>query len=301
MTAQRGTRALAAQPADPRARLVRAAHRLIDRLLGVDPDEVLNDGPPLPAPRDLGRRLRQVANEIRAQALDPETGAVHYDRLAASPAYAALRDLTRALPTCRPETLGDRPHRLAFFINLYNVLILDALLRYRPQGSLLEDRGFFRRAAYNLGGLRFSADDIEHGVLRGNRRHPFLPLPPFGPGDPRLRVAVRPPDPRIHFALVCGARSCPPIAFYDGERIESQLDQAASAFINGAGARYEPESGTLWLSRIFRWYQGDFGGRAGVLATVARYTTDDRLRASLAQGRVRVRYLPYDWSVNAVL
>ncbi len=123
------------------------------------------------------------------------------------------------------------------------------------------------------------------------------PLRQFAPGDPRLRWLL-PLDPRVHFALVCASRSCPPVALYTASALESQLDLAASAFISGGGVRADPRTQTVSLSKIFRWYQADFGGRAGVRAFVARYA-DEQTRALLLDPRVRVRYLPYDWTLNA--
>jgi hypothetical protein len=108
-------------------------------------------------------------------------------------------------------------------------------------------------------------------------------------------MSIEDPDPRIHFALVCGARSCPPIASYSGENLDEQLEKAASAFINGIGVQFDPDGRTLSLSRIFKWYAGDFGGREGVLQLVNKYreTSEDIASA-------RIQYMPYDWSVNAV-
>jgi hypothetical protein len=191
--------------------------------------------------------------------------------------------------------LGNRSQQIAFWINLYNALILHGVIHYKVSGSMLRDPGFFRRVAYDVGGMRFSADDIEHGVLRGNRRHPYLPFPQFAKDDPRLMMSIEDPDPRMHFALVCGARSCPPIASYAGQDLDKQLDQAAAAFINGIGARLDLAKQTLYLSRIFKWYAGDFGRAEGVLRLVDRYFDGPGDIAG-----ARVRYLPYDWSVNAV-
>jgi hypothetical protein len=272
----------------------RLGDRIIDRLLGVDSAEVLNAGPAAERLSDPGRSLKESANAMRAAAIDIVTGRVDYGKLAQSDAYAAFRQLTLSLPSCSLDDLGGEEHQLAFWINTYNVMILDAVLHYSMTGSLLSDLGFFRRAAYNIGGYRFSADDIEHGVLRGNRRHPTLPFAPFNTGDPRGGMIVSRFDPRIHFALVCGAKSCPPISFYDGDRIDDQLEQATRAFIRGEGARLELERNTLWLSKILQWYRGDFGGLKQVLALVGQHLGEDVLN-------LKIRYIPYDWSVNAKL
>lgn len=274
---------------------VRTANQIANRVLGIGPNDLLNPEPARSGLENPARKLREIANDMRAQAISPETGEVDYGKLVESESYARFKTFARALPYCTKEDLGDRPHQIAFWINLYNALILHGVLHYKVSGSMLRDIGFFRRVAYNVGGMRFSADDIEHGVLRGNRRHPYLPFTQFAKGDPREMMSIEDPDPRMHFALVCGARSCPPISAYDGEQLDAQLDLAAAAFINGIGAQFDPEAKTLSLSRIFKWYAGDFGGREGALRLVDQY-----LDTSVAIAGARIRYLPYDWSVNSV-
>lgn len=275
----------------------RAVHHTFDLILRVDANEVLNPGEPLEGPANPAQALMQASRAMQASAVDPASGWIRYAALRESEAYAGYRQIARSLPRCKRADLGEGGRLLAFWINLYNALIIDAVLHYGIEGSLSDHLDLFRRAAYNVGGMRFSADDIEHGVLRANRRHPYLPVRQFARGDPRLALAMPRLDARLHFALVCGAHSCPPIAYYDGERIEEQLDRAAAAFINGEGVRYDPH-GRLYLSKIFQWYEGDFGGKEGVLHTIKRYTRDDALRQAIEGGGLRVRYLPYDWTLN---
>ena len=274
---------------------VRTANQIANRVLGIGPNDLLNPEPAQSGLENPARKLREIANDMRAQAISPETGEVDYGKLVESESYARFKTFARALPYCTKEDLGDRRHQIAFWINLYNALILHGVLHYKVSGSMLRDIGFFRRVAYNVGGMRFSADDIEHGVLRGNRRHPYLPFTQFAKDDPREMMSIQDPDPRVHFALVCGARSCPPISAYDGEQLDPQLDLAAAAFINGFGAQFDPQARILSLSRIFKWYEGDFGGREGTLRLV-----DEYLDAPVDIAGARIRYLPYDWSVNSV-
>jgi hypothetical protein len=237
---------------------------------------------------------------MKAEAYDPSCNCFDYARLADSDIYAQFRGCTAHLLEFDPSVLSGRRERLAFWINLYNALIIDAVIAFQPQGSVRKDRGFFRRAAYVVGGRRYSADDIEHGILRGNRRHfyPAILLPQFAPDDPRLPFAVQPPDPRIHCALVCASRSCPPIAAYQPERIDEQLNLACSAYVND-GVQME-EKGRLCLSPVFRWYQRDYGGREGVREFVLRYLDDGRARALLEDDREgrRLGFYRYDWSLN---
>ncbi|MCH8338762.1 MAG: DUF547 domain-containing protein, partial [Chloroflexi bacterium] len=164
---------------------VRTANQIANRVLGIGPNDLLNPEPARSGLENPARKLREIANDMRAQAISPETGEVDYGKLVESESYARFKTFARALPYCTKEDLGDRPHQIAFWINLYNALILHGVLHYKVSGSMLRDIGFFRRVAYNVGGMRFSADDIEHGVLRGNRRHPYLPFTQFAKGDPR--------------------------------------------------------------------------------------------------------------------
>jgi len=281
--------------------LVRGGNRFIDRLLSVTDDTVLNTGEAALSSANPAQALLQVANALKAESIDPETGRIDYVNLAKCEAYQDFREVARSLANCSLEDLGDESTQTAFWINLYNAMILDAVVQYQIKDSISRNLGLFRRAAYRIGGMRFSADDIEHGILRGNRRNPYFPFPPFAPDDPRLAFSMDHPDPRVHFALVCGARSCPPIAFYDGEQIHAQLDLAATGFINGGGVDYDPAQQTLWLSKIFSWYQVDFGGRRGVLKTIGKYIRDEKAQEALERGPARVRYRPYDWSINGLV
>jgi hypothetical protein len=152
------------------------------------------------------------------------------------------------------------------------------VIAFGLQRAVREDLGFFRRAAYVIGGRRYSADDIEHGILRGNRRHfyPAIIFPQFAPDDPRLQYAIGNPDPRIHCALVCASRSCPPIAAYDPSELEVQLDMAARAFVNGGGVTTGMGHADVRLSPIFGWYRRDFGGKAGIRAFLLRFLDEGR-------------------------
>jgi hypothetical protein len=148
-------------------------------VFGISPHDLLNPEAAQSGLDNPARNLREIANDMRVQAISLDTGEVDYSKLVESESYDRFRTFTRALPSCTKEDLGNRSHQIAFWINLYNALILHGVIHYEVSGSMLRDLGFFRKVAYDVGGMRFSADDIEHGVLRGNRRHPYLPFPQF--------------------------------------------------------------------------------------------------------------------------
>ena len=279
--------------------LNRGGNRALDFFLRIDPQEVLNAGPITEKSTNPARAMMKASKSLLADAVNPVTGWVDYASLRESDAYVQFREITRQLSTCKPSDLGLGSALMTFWINVYNALIIDAVVHYGIQGSIMSRPGIFRQAAYDVGGMRFSAEGIEHGILRRNRPNPVTYFRPFAADDPRLSLMVDQLDPRIHFSLVCGARSCPPIAFYDHEHLDLQLDQAAAAFINGGGVSYLPATKTLQLSKIFQWYLADFGGLPAVLELIQRNVHDKDVRNVLESGDFQVHYMRYDWAVNS--
>jgi hypothetical protein len=294
---------------DVQAGLLAGRERIAKAVLGVT-DGVLNQGigPETQGGPDCSTGVtdfRHLVTALKAAAIAQDGSAVDYLRLRESEAYLNLRACTTGLRALRPETLATRAERIAFWLNLYNSLVIDAVIQFDIRASVTEGwlglLAFFRRAAYEVGGQRFSAEDIEHGVLRANRGHPYLPGPQFGPGDPRLAWVVSPVDPRIHFALNCASRSCPPVNVYESGKLEAQLNLATVSFIRTT-TELDPSRGVLKLSRIFQWYADDFGGRQGVIEFVLGYLPEGEARHWLTGNRDRVEldYSPYDWTLNAV-
>jgi hypothetical protein len=256
----------------------------------VDEHAVLNAGDePVTVPADVAGELMRSARRLL-----PAGSGVPYAEIAASPAFAAYRRLTYALRGFDPATLQGRRERTAFWINVFNALVIDAVISLGVRETVRESPGFFHRAAYQIGPYRLALDEIEHGLLRANRpQFPRLP-PPFRAGDPRAALGPGLLDPRVHFALNCGTRSCPPVSFYEAAHLDAQLDAASSSFINAEGARLE--GGTLILSPLFEFYAEDFGGPEGARTWALRYVTDPAVRARLEAGEVRVG--EYDWALN---
>ncbi len=277
-------------------------HRLIDALLGVDRRRVLNsEFEDKASSAEIAAELRTIVERLKTEAFDTEKGLVDYRGLKNSSTYSLYKRCVGKLKHFDLASLHSRGEKLAFWINLYNSLIIDAVICFGIEKSVWEaGRGFFRKTAYNIGGLRYSADDIEHGILRDNRPHPLFRLRQFATNDPRLRHAIVPMDPRIHFTLVCASRSCPLITVYHASDIEEELEAATATFINGGGVIVEPELARVSLSRIFSWYQHDFGGRSGVLKFILTFLREGAEKDYLEEtiSKVHLRYQKYDWSLN---
>ncbi len=263
----------------------------------------LNSGP-APAARkpahEAAAGLRAALLSAQAQFMD-SSGRVDYRRLERSPEWARCREQARALQNISLAELSDRASRMAFWANTYNAMVLDGIMSLRIKRSVLEVRDFFQQVRYLVGGYEFSLNDIEHGILRGNRPPKKAAPAPFTDSDPRLAFRIHPMDPRIHFALNCGARSCPAIRAYEPHALDEQLDLAARSFINGPDVRVDRARGRIALSQIFEWYAEDFGTtRAEVVRFVGRYLDDAGLAQYVRENadRLTVEYLRYDWSLN---
>ena len=290
-----------------KTRLIETRDNLLDRISGIPSNQVLN---PYVGDihQDLGTKpaaeLKKALDMMKIEAMEDDGAEVNYALLRSSPAYLEYRKVCS--PKMRgfdPDTFSTRQEKMTFWINLYNALVLDAVIHFGVQRSVTEGRlgvlAFFRRAAYNVGGYRVSADDIEHGILRSNKGHPYLPGAHFNQDDQHQKWIISPLDVRIHFALNCASRSCPPIQTYSAEHLDSQLDLAARNFVNNH-VKIDPERRTMTTSAIFRWYQGDFGGRKGVLRFLVDHLPEDERREWLVDNErtVRLRYEPYDWGLN---
>ena len=285
---------------------MRTIHRLLHEHYDIPLDFVLNLGPAVASPSPaLAADLYRLVNQLKAETFDLSRGGVDYDRVRASDTYAAYRLYAQQLQTFDLRALTLREEQLAFWINVYNALMVDAVIGFHVARSVNDVRGFFWRAAYTIGGWRFNANDIEHGVLRANAPHPAIAGAHFAARDPRRGFSLANRDPRIHFALNCASQSCPPISFYAAEQIDRQLDQAARSFINGGGAEIDRMRGEVRLSKIFQWYASDFGAgwlalrqRSALVSFIADYAVNEDDRAFLQHGRPRVRFQAYDWSLN---
>lgn len=202
--------------------------------------------------------------------------------------------LRAATPGDERHARGSRAERLAFWINAYNHVVAEGIARLCPRDTVWDVPDLFDRIGCEVEGRFVSASAIEHGVLRDNRPHPLASAPPFDAQDPRHAWVIRPLDPRIHCAISCGARSCPPVRSYAADRVDGQLDAAARAFVVREVALDGPD---LVVSELFRWFAGDFTEAPGGLAGFLRHhLPDGPVRQALAARDLdRVRWRAYDW------
>lgn len=182
-----------------------------------------------------------------------------------------------------PISRVRRDEQLAFWINLYNALTVQVVLKHYPVATIRDidiSPGWFANGPWGAKLVtverhKLSLDDIEDRILR--------PLWP---------------DPRVHYALNCASAGCPDLAprAYTGADVERQLDSAARAFVNHPRG-VQVSAGRARLSGLYKWYRDDFGGDDGtVLAHLRRYASPGLL--DLLRGVKDVRGYDYDWSLN---
>ncbi|KAM4609142.1 uncharacterized protein ACJ7VT_014969 [Polymixia lowei] len=278
------------------------------RLLEHDPHSALNAGEtasctPLQA-AELSSILREMVLKLFSEYLSADGKRVDYKGMSMSPVFERYCEL--AVQLQRVELLSlSREEKLAFFINIYNALVIHGYLRLGAPTNMWQRYRFFNYVSYLIGGEVFTLQDIENGVLRGNRKGVAQLLRPFSKTDPRLQVALPDAEPLIHFALNCGAKGCPPIKTYTPQDIDSQLRTAAEAFLeNDDGCMVDSGKREVRLSQIFKWYKADFGGTdEKLLNWVLEHMGDSpkktSLQSVLAAGKTKVSYLPYDWGSNS--
>ncbi len=267
------------------------------------PSLLLNAGEfsetPLDEPIDIALTLLMA--DLKAQFVDSERGIVQYHGIRNSEQFEKYKNLTRGLRSFDLQSLKNRGQRLSFWINIYNTAVIHGIIELALKHSVKETVNFFDRVVYEIGRYRFSLNEMEHGILRGNRRPPYRFWRSFGKNDPRLAFAILPMDARIHFALVCGARSCPPIGFYESGQIDFQLQLAAMSFINSSQVRILPEENSILISMIFKWYKADFGGSdLALIDTLLNFLDEGENKTYLKEnrGQIQIQYQPYDWNLN---
>jgi hypothetical protein len=196
----------------------------------------------------------------------------------------ALRGYLASVSGVKAEEfrLWARGEQMAFLINAYNAFTVEKILMRYPDIASIWDFGRFftnpfRDRFFTLLGRPFSLDDIEHETLRKDYR-----------------------DPRIHYAVNCASIGCPMLReeAYVAARLEAQLDEQAVRFLSDR-SRNRLAGERLEVSRIFDWFKEDFEPREAYFARYAALLADDEAgRRRITQGKARLVFLEYDWTLN---
>lgn len=203
-----------------------------------------------------------------------------------------LKNYIDYLSKADPDQISDQDALLAFWINAYNAYTIKIICNHYPLQSINElhtgglilgsviGRTVWHRRNVIINQERISLHIIEHEIIRKAFN-----------------------EPRIHFALVCAAKGCPPLRSeaFEGERLDSQLqDQGIVFFKQKEKNRIDVNSRTVYLSPIFSWFRGDFGrNRSEILEFILPFLEKQYAHAIKEDfSRWRIRYTHYDWSLN---
>ena len=234
---------------------------------------------------------------------------MNYREASDHPNYAAFEEAACELQGVDYESMSYKT-KLAFSINLYNFFIRYAFVKVGVGATSAGRSAFFNnvgfevgRSASKTGRIFLTFQDLEHGILRGNRKAPYALWRQFNLIDERNILSMLQVDNRIHFALNCGATSCPPVKNFTAEDVEEELRIVARAFCEDDN-NVLVENDTLYLNKILYWYMEDFGGTPietakavlGFLGTSPKAAALEKLLDSRS---IDIKYKEYDWSTDA--
>jgi hypothetical protein len=179
----------------------------------------------------------------------------------------------------------------AFWINLYNAYIQKLLIE---NPSLYDDRNdFFGEDRFIIAGKEISFDKVEHGIIRSSTMKlsgGFLGEIFVGGYEKKLRTDEV--DPRIHFAVNCGAKDCPQIHILSPNTVNAELDEMTKNYL-GKVAEYDAASNVAKTTSLMSWFRGDWGGKDGVVDFLKKY---DIVPSTATD--VELEFKDYDWTLN---
>lgn len=159
----------------------------------------------------------------------------------------------------------------AFWINAYNLLVIDGIVKNYPLKSPLDVAGFFDKTKHEIAGKSVTLNGIENDLLR----------------------AEFPTEARFHFVLVCAGLGCPPIinTAYKPNTLDDQLQKQTVLALNNPNF-IKVNKNKVQISQLFEWYKGDFEQKGSTVDFINTY------RKEQLSEKAKVSYYPYDWSLN---
>jgi len=201
------------------------------------------------------------------------SGGVKYAEWKANAAdMQAIQSVVDGISKENVSALGKQ-QQLAFYINAYNAWILHEALGKYPTKSVKDALfTFFTSKRITVAGQQTSFNALEKETIRSK----------FS-------------EPRVHFALNCASRSCPPLsrqAFTAGN-LDGQFETLAKGYVNSErGVKYNDAAKSAELSKIFDWYKDDFKADGGPIAFI------NKRRSAQIPADAKISYQDYDWGLN---
>lgn len=181
----------------------------------------------------------------------------------------ALTDYIKALGETAPKDTWSKNEKLAYWINTYNALTIDLIIRNYPVKSIKDIKNPWEQRLWKLGNSWYNLEDIEHEILRKMN------------------------EPRIHFAIVCASVSCPKLQneAFIASKIDSQLTHATKEFLADSSRNNIAEN-ILQLSKIFQWFSKDFKQNGSLIHFLNQYS---KIKIS---ENAKIKYKDYNWNLN---
>ena len=220
-------------------------------------------------------------DQILKQYVD-DKGLVDYNGIAKDPRFGEYMESLKSAQTDKMSRNGQ----LAFWIDAYNAVTIDKVIKWKPKKSVREtlipgvwtSTKFFTTRDHIVAGKRLSQDDIENDILRKKFQ-----------------------DPRIHFAIICASSGCPPLprVAYTEENVQTRLEEETRNYMNSPrGTRINRSKNMLYLSKLFEWYGADFIAKSGsVMNFIKPYLAPETLE--FLKQDPKISYIYYDWALNA--
>lgn len=189
------------------------------------------------------------------------------------------------------NSLNTENKKKAFWLNIYNAYI-QIKAKEKPEWISEKRNRFFSEKWIIIAQKNISFDNIEHGILRkSNWKFGQGYIRTWFPSKYEKMFRMQKVDYRIHFALNCGAKGCPPIAFYSSEFIEDQLETATGSFLE-LNSKYNETENTVEVSQILSWFKGDFGGKKGIISILKKHKIiPEKIKPNLT-------FKTYDWTLS---
>lgn len=174
-----------------------------------------------------------------------------------------------------PQKDWTGAEKKAFYINAYNAYTIKFILAKYPLSSP-KDASFSGKDIWNfrmvqIGPQQYSLQQVEDNILR------------------------KMDDPRIHFAINCGAKSCPKLLneAYESDKLNAQLEKVTKKFIQDSAQNQLSEK-KVKISKIFEWYAEDFNKNGETVITfLNKYSGDLTIKDD-----AKIEYLEYNWALN---
>lgn len=180
-----------------------------------------------------------------------------------------LRNYIASLGENMPSNTWSKEDRLAYWINAYNALTIDLILRNPSEKSIKDIKDPWDQRLWKLGDKWYNLNQIEHDILRKMN------------------------EPRIHFAIVCASVSCPKLqnTAFTASGLENQLTSATKEFLKDS-SKNNLSKNSIKLSKIFKWFGKDFKQNQSLVDFLNKYSDIEILQNASKS------YMDYNWNLN---